>query len=289
MPEPDIAGSVADHAHAGAGQDRADQSAAEALRIRALTWNIEWLGDPREGPFDDARQLELAAETLKSFGPQLAGLQEIAAPSKLEPLVASWPSHAVVISSYAQRQQVALVYDTTRFELERSRVLEGYDGLADAGRPPLEVELSTPSGERLFVIVVHAKAGDDLASWRTRERLGRALHAYLMQERADEAVLALGDFNDLFSLSTVEGQPSPYAALVADGTCTAVTARLEAGPEVSTVWGANVDHVLLCGALTPTTAAPLEIEGLREEVLARHPDFFDAVSDHAPVSVELTF
>jgi exonuclease III len=57
--------------------------------------------------------------------------------------------------------------------------------------------------------------------------------------------------------------------------------------ESSTAWGATVDHVVLCGALAAAAERVLNVNVLRDESLALYPDFFDSVSDHAPVLVEL--
>ena len=280
MPDPDLPGA------AGAGGDgephiRAAQQ--EITPLIALTWNVEWLGDGQNGPGDDARQLALAIDSLTFAGADLIGLQEISSPASAQALVQALPGYALEVADYAQRQKVALLYRTSRLERTGVAAIEGLD---DAGRPPLRVSLRASSGRELTVIVLHAKAGADPRSYQARKRFAAGLSEHLERRHPRGDVLLLGDFNDQFSSSTLQGLPSPYEALVASGAFVAATASLEEGAEHSTAWGATVDHVVLsrslAGAVLPDT-----VETLRDELLARHPDFFEAASDHAPVVLEL--
>jgi endonuclease/exonuclease/phosphatase family metal-dependent hydrolase len=281
MPEPDLSASTA-----GAGADREPIRAAprEKEALVAITWNVEWLGDLEHGPADEARQLALAVESLTFANADLVGLQEISSPASAAALLESLPGYSLELAAYTQRQKVALLYRKARLERVSATAIEGLD---DAGRPPLEVALRLPSGRDLKVIVLHAKAGDDPRSYQTRKRFAEGLAEYLAREHAGGDVLLLGDFNDLFGSSTLEGLASPYATLIAGNDYAAVTSALEARAERSTAWGVTVDHVVLSRSLVDAVV-PGSVETLRDELLARHPDFFEAASDHAPVLVELT-
>jgi endonuclease/exonuclease/phosphatase family metal-dependent hydrolase len=287
MPEPDLAANTA-----GAGAAAVTDAEREQIRaapkenepLVALTWNVEWLGDLEHGPTDEARQLALALDSLIFADADLVGLQEVSSPASAQALVESLPGYAIEVAEYAQRQKVALLYRKARFE---RLAVTAINTLDDAGRPPLEVELRLPSGRELTVIVLHAKAGSDPRSYQTRKNFAEGLSEYLARQHAARDVMILGDFNDLFTSSTLQGFASPYRLLTADGNYVAVTASLEAQAERSTAWGATVDHVVLSRALA-SAVVPGSVETLRDELLARHPDFFEAASDHAPVWVELT-
>lgn len=281
MPEPDLRGAAG-----GGGEHEAQIPAArqENEPLVALTWNVEWLGDGENGPIDEDRQLALAIDSLIFASADLIGLQEVSALASAQALVEALPGYALEVARYAQRQKVALLYRTSRLERVEVKAIEGLD---DAGRPPLEVRLRRTDGRELTVIVLHAKAGDDPRSYQTRKHFAEGLSAYLAHQHAQGDLLMLGDFNDQFSSSTLEGLPSPYVALTASGAFVAVTQRLEEQAERSTVWGATVDHVVMSSALA-SAVVPDSIETLRDELLARHPDFFEAASDHAPVVLELT-
>jgi endonuclease/exonuclease/phosphatase family metal-dependent hydrolase len=254
---------------------------AAAGELALLTWNIEWFQDPARGPADDARQLQAVRDVLAQARADLAGLQEISVPERLAMLLEHMPEYALSVSSYEWPQQTALLYRPAQFELVAERVIAGLD---DAGRPPLEVELVAADGAALTVIVVHAKAGGDDASWQRRARFAAGLQRHLDGRRG--AVIVLGDFNDGFTRSIAAGRPSPYARFRAGSGYSAATAALEGGPEASTVWGDTVDHVLLSDELA-ARVDPQSIDVLRDELLARDPRFFDDVSDHAPVVARL--
>lgn len=281
------AGARADTATGAAGgaalPPGVDAIAAPGPELALLTWNIEWFQDPARGPADDARQLEAVHDVLAQARADLAGLQEIAMPARLRELLEPMPEYALAISSYEWPQQTALLYRPAQFALIAVRMITGLD---DAGRPPLEVELLAADGSALTVIVLHAKAGADAASWQRRERFAAGLKRHLDARRGASQVIVLGDFNDGFTRSIAAERPSPYALFAAGSGYRAPTAALEGGAEPSTVWGETVDHVLLSDALA-RRVDPESIDVLRDELLARDPRFFDDVSDHAPVVLRL--
>ena len=278
-PRPELAG-AAGHAATAQGEPAASTLAQD---LALLTWNIEWFQDPERGPVDDARQFEAVLGVLAQARPSLAGLQEIAVPERLDELVDRLPGYALVISGYEWPQQTALLYRTEEFQPVAAQTIAGLD---DAGRPPLEVELTGRDGSALTVIVVHAKAGANMPSWERRERFAVGLKQHLDARPTGRPVIVLGDFNDGFARSIVAGQSSPYARFLGASGYVAPTAALEGGPEPSTVWGDTVDHVLLSGDLAARVQSGTA-DVLRDELLARTPSFFDEVSDHVPVVLRL--
>jgi endonuclease/exonuclease/phosphatase family metal-dependent hydrolase len=271
---------AAGHA-ATARSGRTPAPLAEELAL--LTWNIEWFQDAERGPVDDARQFEAVLGVLAQARPSLAGLQEIAAPERLQELVERLPGYALVISEYDWPQQTALLYRPEEFEPVAVQTIAGLD---DAGRPPLEVELAGGDGSALTVIVVHAKAGANIPSWERRQRFAAGLKQHLDGRPTGRPVIVLGDFNDGFARSIVAGQSSPYARFAGASGYVAATAALEGGREPSTMWGDTVDHVLLSADLAGGVLAG-SADVLRDELLARTPRFFDEVSDHVPVVLRL--
>lgn len=284
MPDPQLAESTAGGSGAGTERDPQIRAAPQEITpLAVLTWNVQWLGDTEHGPEDEARQLALAVDSLTFANADVIGLQEVASAASAQALAQAFPGYTLERSHYTQPQNVALLYRADRLEL---RELSAVEGLEDTGRPPLEARFALPSGRELIVIVLHAKAGSDPRSYQTRKSFAEGLAAYLGRKHVGGDVVLLGDFNDLFSSSTLEGAPSPYEALVASKAFSAATAELEAQSERSTVWGATVDHIVLSRSLASAVVSG-SVETLRDELLARHPDFFEAASDHAPVMLEL--
>lgn len=283
MPQPELA------AHAGAGSEpsprisAAPRYPAYGAPLAVLTWNVAWLGDDQNGPGDEARQLALVSEALQLADADVIALQEVSSAASAAMLERALPGHALELASYRQAQKLALLYRRDRLELLERRAVSGLD---DAGRPPLELRLRTPDDRELIAIAVHAKAGGDARSHAIRARFAAGLAGYLAQHHAGRDVIVLGDFNDRFTASTVEGLRSPYEPVVAGGAYVAATAVLERGREHSTRWGATVDHIVLSRALAARLIEG-SVESLRDELLARHADFFEAASDHAPVALAL--
>lgn len=277
MPEPDWTGS------AGAGSQPSQINAApqESQPLTLLTWNVEWLGEPDNGPSDEARQLALAIDALAFAQSDLIALQEVSSRASADALVAALPGYELAIARYEQRQKLAFLYRTERIELLETRAIEGLD---DAGRPPLEALLRTRAGRELTAIVLHAKAGDDPRSYSTRVSFAAGLAEDLARRHRASDVVLLGDFNDRFAGSTLAGSPSPYEPL--KRAFVAATEVLEEGAERSTAWGDTIDHIVVSRSLASAVVAD-SVESLRDELLARHPDFFEAASDHAPVVLEL--
>jgi endonuclease/exonuclease/phosphatase family metal-dependent hydrolase len=145
--------------------------------------------------------------------------------------------------------------------------------------------LRTRAGRELTAIAVHAKAGDDPRSYATRASFAAGLAQDLARRHAASDVVLLGDFNDRFGEgSTLAGSPSPYEPL--KGAFAVPTEILERAAERSTAWGETVDHIAVSRSLAGAVVTD-SVESLRDELLARHPDFFEAASDHAPVGLEL--
>ena len=273
----------ADGARAGV-----DASAFATARspVVLLTWNLDWFGDPVEGPRDDTAQHAAVREILLDAGADVIALQEIASGAAFERLLSELPGHAGVLSGYDWTQKTALLWRTTVFELGVARALTGLD---DAGRPPLEVSLRhVPTGRTLLFVVVHAKAQADAASRAVRERLAQGVKAHLDAAHASTPCIVIGDFNDLLLGSITEDAESPYRVWTQDEHYAAPTLGLDAPgvAESSYLWGATIDHVIvsdeLAGAVDPAGA-----EVLREELLADYPDYAERVSDHFPVSLRL--
>jgi endonuclease/exonuclease/phosphatase family metal-dependent hydrolase len=150
-----------------------------------------------------------------------------------------------------------------------------------AGRPPLEVSLEL-GAEELVVIVLHAKAFDDLESWQRRQRASVALKEYLDSSHPAQKLAVLGDFNDDVDSSISAGQPSPYQNFVADRSRYAfATAALSASGQSSTLHhGDMIDHHLVSNELWATfidgSAEVLDVEDFIAVEAA-------AASDHRPV------
>jgi endonuclease/exonuclease/phosphatase family metal-dependent hydrolase len=257
-------------------------------RLSVMTWNLEWFQDPTQGPTDDAAQYNAVEEILESSGMSLVALQEVASELAFERLLRALPRYAGALSGYAWTQKTALLWDADRLELMSVHAIEGLD---DAGRPPLEVRLRDKrDGRDLLVVVVHAKAQADAQSYDKRSHLAQGLKTHLDIEHPRTPLILLGDFNDLLIGSLTAGADTPYRLFLDDPAYAAPTRALDqpTAAETSFAWGATVDHVLVSDELA-ARVVPGSVEVLRDELLARYPDYTSSVSDHFPVTLAIAW
>ncbi len=263
------------------------------------TWNLEWFGDPGNGPEDEARQLRRVAHVLGGLDVDVWSVQEVVRPDHFQALLDALPGYrgfladdpsvaggAAHYSDFGGNElKVGLLYRAEEARVDSARVVLREADRAFAGRPPVEVHLTLDPGgtpRALVVVLLHAKAGAGAEDRDRRETGARALKAYLDDAFPDAAVAVLGDFNDDVDASIRDGAPSPYRVFVEDpGGYRFLTASLSAADATSTVFYSDViDHHLG----TDELAADF-VEGSAVVVPADAyvPEYGETTSDHYPV------
>ena len=205
------------------------RGAANTLDI--ATWNLDWFGDPGNGPADEAAQSRNIRDVILGSDLDLWSVQEVVDARAFRALLAELPGYAGLLADeptvvggatwyedFGDREQkVALIYRTDVVEVVSAQVILSDDNYAFAGRPPIEVEVRiTLEGRTIdaVVILLHAKASQDEASWARRQTGARALRRHLDTAWPTVPVWVLGDFNDDVDRSIADGRPSPYAEFV---------------------------------------------------------------------------
>lgn len=270
------------------------------------SWNIEWFGDPSNGPANESVQLANATAMLQQVDADVWGIAEVVDDAQWDRLVASMSGFEGVLASartvndgrryYAPREQkLGVLIRTSAFTVQGARVILQQHDNDFAGRPPLEVRLldrarASARGARsnandgrgdLTIIVVHMKARNDAASWARRERAAAALKRYLDTEHPSDAVIVLGDWNDGLDRSIAAGKPSPYAELARDEARYRFTsASLARRGITSTSYTTLIDHHLVSNELG-ATEIPNSVEVVRPAGTLRN--FRSSTSDHFPV------
>ncbi len=251
--------------------------------VSLMTWNLDWFQDPQEGPADDAAQYTAVREILASHQPDLLALEELSSEPAFDTLLHDLPGYGGVLSGYAWTQRTALLWHAQRFELQQARAISGFD---DAGRPPLEVRLrDKATGQALVMIVIHAKAQADVASYDKRVGLARALERYLDSMHPGERCVLLGDFNDKLVGSITHGASSPYQGFVDDSHYDVATLQLDPAT-ASYATGSTIDHIIVSDELA-SAIVPGSVQVLRTALEQRYPRFTQQVSDHFPVTLRL--
>lgn len=270
----------------------------DAATFDVATWNVEWFGDPGNGPSDEARQQRNVRDVVAGAALDLWALQEVVDEAAFDALVAAIPGYGGLLADdpsveggpewyrdFGDREQkVALLYRTSVVSVLGARVILASEDFSFAGRPPLEVRVRiTVDGVSMdgVVVVVHAKASDDEASWGRRAAASLALEAYLDATWPTAPVWVLGDFNDDVDTSITAGRPSPYDNFMGSPGWGFVTAALSQQGVSSTVGFPDVvDHHLVSDEVAGTYVTG-SVEAFRVD---RHiDDYATTTTDHYPV------
>lgn len=263
------------------------------------TWNVEWFGDPGNGPDDEALQQLLVAEIMADADLDVWSIQEVVSEGAFARLVDSLPGYDGLLANDpsvrngpqyyndfdGNEQKVGLVWKTDLVEVTAARIiLTGFD-FEFAGRPPLEVEVRVTVDGTPFdaiFIALHAKAGADQEDWERRTDAAAALKNHLDTTWPDTPVWIVGDFNDDVDVSIHAGEITPYSPFLDDPDAWRfATAALTAAGVTSTVnFGDVIDHILVSdeswGRYVDGSATVLDLR-------ASVSDYGTDASDHYPV------
>lgn len=273
-----------------------------AATLDVAGWNIEWFGSTTNGPTNETLQLSNARDIISGTDADIWGVAEIvdqahwnSLESQLTGYTGFLASESVVTSGAtyygATEQKLGILYKSSIATLLGARIiLTAYD-TDFAGRPPLEVKLRvTLNGvtEDVVVIVLHAKAFNDDASWQRRLNASNALKSYLDTTYPTQKVIVVGDWNDDVDTSITAGKPSPYQNFVDDAADYSFPTRALSLAGVSSTTGYTdmIDHHLNTNELNATYVAnSAEVYRVDSYIAS-----YDAsTSDHYPVLSRYTF
>ncbi|HEY0035859.1 MAG TPA: lamin tail domain-containing protein [Longimicrobium sp.] len=267
-----------------------------AATLDVASWNIEWFGSTTNGPANETLQASNSRDIIGGTDADIWGVAEIvdqAAWNSLESQLNGYTgflaseSHVTSGSTYygSTEQKVGILYKSSIATLLGAKIiLTAYD--ADfAGRPPLEVKLRVSLNgvtEDIVVIVLHAKAFNDDASWQKRLNASNALKSYLDTTYPTQKVIVVGDWNDDVDTSITAGKPSPYQNFVDDaGDYAFPTRALSLAGSSSTVsYSDMIDHHLNTNEFTAAFVSN-SAEVYRVDTYVA--DYANTTSDHYPV------
>jgi exonuclease III len=261
--------------------------------LDVVTWNIEWFGSESLGPDDTEMQMNNVIKTIRELDADIYAFQEIASNSAFFALTDSLDGFRGFTSPDGQSQRTAYLFRTAVVDSVSSGLLtENQEGFDWAGRLPLHFEADvTIDGitRRIHLYTVHAKAFGDQPSYNRRRSASISLKEYLDENRRDDRVIFLGDYNDRLTRSTYDGaEHSPYQNFLDDDHYYAVTYTLEESGFVSFLIPPNrsmIDHITINRNLFD-----YHIEGAqRVENPYYIDDFESTTSDHAPVWTRFQF
>lgn len=269
-----------------------------AATLDVATWNLLYFGAANQGPTDERLQLARVRDVILGTDADLWGVQEVTSATAFDTLVANLPGYAGLLANdsivtegtdyYTGGElKVGLIYKTAALEVTGARVVLGELNHEFAGRPPLEVGVRLSHGgaqHDAVVIVLHAKADEQVSSWERRAAAGTGLKEYVDSARSETLVLIPGDWNDDVDESITSGRDTPYRALVdAAPEWVFPTAELSAA-RASSILGFEemIDHIL---ASDEAMAWYEDGSALVYRVDELIPDYRETTSNHLPVLV----
>ncbi|MEX0719501.1 MAG: PKD domain-containing protein [Balneolaceae bacterium] len=263
------------------------------------TWNLEWFGDPDNGPSNEQLQLENIQFIISGLDMDLWSVQEVTGLVHFEDLISQLSGYDGFLANdplvtdgpeyYSDfddnEMKVGLIYKPDMISVETAKViLKDYD-FEFAGRPPVEVQLSATidgTTQNLVIILIHAKAGSRGDAFERRQAGSEAMKTYLDETWPDAHVMVIGDFNDDLDESIQKPNESPYKNFVDDAAdYTFTTKELTDAGETSTVYYSEViDHHLSTNELIASYEDGTVQIFPADEYLEDYPQ---TTSDHYPV------
>lgn len=264
------------------------------------TWNLLNFGSTGQGPRDETLQLARIRDVILGTDADVWGVQEVSRADAFASLLSHLPGYAGLLAndssvvggsgSYSGGEiKVGLIFKTSAVEVTGARIILAELDHEFAGRPPLEVRVRLNHGgvsTAAVVIVLHAKADQQVASWERRAAAAAGLKEYLDATLADDMVLIPGDWNDDLDESITSGRDTPYRPFVdAAPDWVFPTAELTAAGATSILgYDDVIDHILASDEIMPWYEAG---SALVYRVDQHIPDYEDTTSDHLPVLVRL--
>ena len=269
-----------------------------AATLDLATWNLLYFGAPNQGPSDELLQMARVRDVIRGTDADLWGVQEVTSRTAFDNLVAALPGYSGILANdptvvggtgsyHVSEIKVGLIYKTAVVEITGARIILSDLDRPFAGRPPLELSVRlTHAGTThdAVVIVLHAKASSDTASWRRRAAAGAGLKDYLDANWPSAVVLVPGDWNDDVDQSITTGRDTPYRPFVnAPSDWAFPTAELsDAG--VSSILGYSdvIDHVLASDEAMAWYQSGSSLVYRVDELI---PNYRETTTDHLPVLV----
>lgn len=272
-------------------QDPLDFGSPETIDI--LTWNIESF------PKDERLSPGYVVQILDSLAPDIVAIQEVWSLAHLEWVATTLGNYRVATVLGDEETGLAFLYNAEVVTLTSPAQSILRDASYDFGnRPPIEMTVEV-LGQKLRIINLHFKCcGDGVIGgdyWDEEVRRLRAtgkLKSYLDRLPSDDAVVALGDWNDI--LNDPQGN-NIFQPLLDAGDFYRFTDLSIAEETNSDRWSfpsypSHLDHILINRPLFESFQANgSESETILAETALRQGlwEYSRYVSDHRPVGLKL--
>ena len=242
----------------------------------------------QEFPKEGYLSITALADLIEAMNPDVVALQEVASEAEFNRLVDLMPGWSGAF--YPINNDVwNLAYLIRVSELEpvagSLRTLFNGDSYAFP-RPPLEIMVRhRKTGKEIILINLHLKccAGED--NEKRRRSASEKLKEYLDQQRPDDAVVMLGDYND--EITSGSAAENPFLNFINDDSSYRFAdMAIARGSKIwwsYPSWPSHIDHILVTDELFDSIDTTMVIKAS-----ACYPDYEMVLSDHRPLMIVLT-
>ena len=263
--------------------------------LTIVNWNIEWFGAPEFGG-DLQVQENNAGKILKYLNADLYGICEVVDTARFGRMIrlVLGDEFRYVVAPYSNiSQKPAFIYNRNIFRNVVARPFMGLSSTAfisfASGRFPFLMSADVvvnAQKTRMTFILIHAKANADLDGYTKRLNSAIELKDSLDSYFSEKYFMLIGDYNDNFNGSILQGKVSPYQNFLNDSThYHAITLPLNATGYQSTLAYANsvIDQQIISNTINKWYVSGSA--RIRTDVTAVVPDYKTRnTSDHYPLS-----
>lgn len=250
------------------------------------TWNIEWFGDPNNGPSNLLLQKDRVEQVIKQSGIDIWAFQEISNEVIFNAMMSNLPAYSFVLAQYTQTQKTAFIWKVAEWEYIADRHILTSFASTFAGRPPLELMMRERlTGDTFCFINIHLKANvgslaERRTSWVQRKQSAEILVDYVINELKYKTIV-LGDWNDDVDFGIFVDSGSALASILTKPEVKFVTERISRAGERSYVFSnAMIDHLLMNEPLMEMLIDSLTAVLYLDRYFT---SYSSTVSDHFPV------
>lgn len=264
------------------------------------TWNLLYFGAQNNGPPDDRLQMARVRDVILGTDVDLWGVQEVTSRTAFAELLDRLPGYDGILAndssviggseSYTGGEiKVGAIFKQSMVEVTEARVVLPELDHEFAGRPPLQLRVRLTLGAVLppteaVVVILHAKANSQTASWERRMAAAAGLKAHLDSAAHNVPVFVPGDWNDDVDESITTGRDTPYRNFVDAAPDWVFATEPLSTSGVTSIIGFDdvIDHIL---ASDEAMVWYEEGSALVYRVDELIPGYREIVSDHLPVLV----
>jgi endonuclease/exonuclease/phosphatase family metal-dependent hydrolase len=250
---------------------------AENDRMEIVTWNLH------DFPIHGEKTTGYFVQMATAIQADVYALQEISDKESFQLVLRDLPGYSGIID-ICSRQNLAFLIKSEEWTEIGSPGILFEDDPYYFPRPPLTVTVTHRSGTRLTLVNVHLKCCEGEENIARREQSIKKLKEYLDEFNPSDAIIILGDFNDVLPL--VDTEPSVFNPILADSVNyffmdEFIAAGSREGWSYPT-WPSHIDHMIASNELTPFT---FRINCLTPDRCDT--SYFQVLSDHRPLLLQL--